>query len=321
MEVEAFTAVEAFTVAEAEAFTVAAVTGNFRFQHSLKTTDDTENQLMRTTNIKTGRLGSGLAGLIASAVFLLVMVGYAGISFAQTSQPKTFSSPAEACNALFQALQNGDEQGLEAILGVGREITSSNDEVEDKLERERFSQKYQEMHRLVREPDGRTVLYIGAENWPFPIPLVSKNGVWYFDSDTGKQEILFRTIGENEATAIQVCNEFATVRKQRATTKSGDDPIAGYAQTLVSVSTANAGKTADATHEIEPSFFQGYYFQIRNNNGSIALVAYPVKYRSSGVMTFIVTQDGVVYERDLGPETATVAPRVRTRGSSWHEAE
>ena len=83
-----------------------------------------------------------------------------------------------------------------------KEVTSSSDDVEDKLEREQFSRKYQEMHRLVQEPDGSTLLYIGAENWPFPIPLVSKNGAWHFDSETGTQEIKFRRIGENEATAI-----------------------------------------------------------------------------------------------------------------------
>ena len=83
-----------------------------------------------------------------------------------------------------------------------KEVTSSSDDVEDKLEREQFSRKYQEMHRLVQEPDGSTLLYIGAENWPFPIPLVSKNGAWHFDSETDTQEIKFRRIGENEATAI-----------------------------------------------------------------------------------------------------------------------
>ena len=88
------------------------------------------------------------------------------------------------------------------ILGCGKDVISSNDAVEDKLEREQFIQKYREMHRLVREPEGRTVLYIGAENWPFPIPLASKSGAWYFDADAGKQEILFRRIGENET----ICN-------------------------------------------------------------------------------------------------------------------
>jgi hypothetical protein len=275
---------------------------------------------MSTRNIKIGILRSRLAIIVALAAFPLLEVGYARIGFAQTSGPKTFSSPGDACNALFQAVKNDDEQAVGAILGADKEVTSSSDAMEDKLEHERFSQKYQEMHRLVREPNGTTVLYIGAENWPFPIPLIDKNGKWYFDSDTGKQEILFRTIGENEATAIQVCYAFATV-KQGGTRESGDDPIAGYAQNLVSISTANAGKTADATQEKEPNLFQGYYFRIGKNDGRVALVAYPAKYRSSGVMTFIVTRNGVVYEKDLGPNTATVALRVKARNSSWHAAE
>src|SRR5437879_1673646 len=164
----------------------------------MKTTNNLENQLMRIRNIKIATLGSRLAKIAALAVLPLLVVGYARIASAQTSEPKTFSSSAEASNALFQAVKNDDEQAVGAILGAGKEVTSSSDEVEDKLERERFSQKYQEMHRLVREPDGSTVLYIGAENWPFPIPLVSKNGAWFFDSKTGTQEIRLRRIGENE---------------------------------------------------------------------------------------------------------------------------
>jgi hypothetical protein len=261
--------------------------------------------------------------MAALAVLQLLVVGYARIASTQTSEPKTFSSSAEASNALFQAVKNDDEQAVGAILGAGKEVTSSSDEVEDKLERERFSQKYQEMHRLVREANGTTVLYIGAENWPFPIPLVSKNSVWHFDSDTGQQEILFRTVGENEATAMQVCYAFAAAKKQGGTRESGDDPVAGYAQSLVSISTTNAGKTADATPEKQPSLFQGYYFRTVKNNGRIALVAYPAKYRSSGVMTFVVTRVGVVYEKDLRTNTARVAPDLKQHSpdSSWHAVE
>src|ERR1700692_1955509 len=165
---------------------------------------------MRTNNMKLEALETftvKLAYRFASAVLLLfllsllLVVGFAKSSFAQEAQPKTFASAGVAANALFEATQKQDEHALEAILGAGKEVTSSSDEVEDKLERERFSQKYEEMHRLVREPDGSTVLYIGAENWPFPVPLLSKNGEWYFDSETGTQEILFRRIGENEAVA------------------------------------------------------------------------------------------------------------------------
>jgi hypothetical protein len=288
---------------------------------------------MRTTNMKVGKFKLRLAS-VALAVLPLLAVGSAGSSFAQTSKPKTFSSPGEAANAVFQAVQKEDEQTLEAIFGAGKEVTSSSDEVEDKLERERFAQKYQEMHRLIREPDGSTVLYIGAENWPFPIPLVSKNGAWSFDPDTGRREILLRRIGENEVMAIQVCNAVAMAKKQGQTTAAGDDPIGQYAQSLVN---GNADNSARGTVDREDPFY-GYNFRIVTANsvagtksivsrgkkaGGLVLVAYPAEYRSSGVMTFIVTKNGTVYERDLGPDTTKIAADVKERrpASSWHKAE
>jgi hypothetical protein len=266
-----------------------------------------------------------LAWLFGATVLLLLLVGllllvagFAESSFAQESQPKKFASAGGATNALFEAAQKEDEQALEAILGAGKEVTSSSDEVEDKLEREQFTKKYQEMHRLVREADGSTVLYIGAENWPFPIPLVSKNGEWYFDSKSGMEEIRFRRVGENEATAVQVCNAFAAAKKQSETKdKSDDDPVSLYAQSLIS-----AGTTNSDSHE--SSLFHGYYFRIVTGNSPVkkkaglALVAYPADYRSSGVETFIVTQDGAVYGKDLGPNTTTAAPSIKARNSSWH---
>src|SRR5258705_3854369 len=204
-----------------------------------------ENPIMRTTNLITktsSRLR--LSWMAAVSVLALLVGASAQWSLAQNSGPKTFASPGEASNALFQAVQDEDEEAVERILGAGKEVTSSSDEIEDKLERERFSQKYQEMHRLVREPDGSTVLYIGAENWPFPIPLVSKNGAWFFDSDTGTQEILFRTVGENETTAIQVCHEVAKAKQAIDTQTPGDDSIRKYVQSLVSGGTASAPRTA-----------------------------------------------------------------------------
>jgi Protein of unknown function (DUF2950) len=286
---------------------------------------------MRTNNMQLEALTVRFAWGFASIVFLLLLVvfllfvaGLAGSSFAQESQPRTFSSPGEASDALFQAGQKEDEPALEAILGAGKEITSSSDEEEDKLEREQFSKKYQEMHRLVQEPDGSVVLYIGAENWPFPIPLASKNGAWYFDSETGKQEILFRRIGENETTAIEVCEEFAIAKNARAAKYVSYDPITQFAENLTS---------ADAGIDKETSPFHGYYFRIvsqdsasevnghSNSKGKLMLVAYPAEYRSSGVMTFVVTWRGVVLEKDLGTETTTVAPQMKVRtGSSWHLA-
>ena len=286
---------------------------------------------MRTDNMKLEELETfivRLAGGFASTIHVLLLLGslmaggFAKSSFAQESHPRTFSSPADASDALFQAAQKRDEAALEAIFGAGKEVTSSSDEEEDKLEREQFSQKYQEMHRLVREPDGSTVLYVGAENWPFPIPLISKNSEWYFDSDRGKQEILFRRIGENEDTAIQVCEEFALAKNAADAKADSQDPITRFAQTLASAGPTGTDKEANPFH--------GYYFRIvaqassdvsTRGKKSLRLVAYPVEYQSSGVKTFVVTQKGIVFEKDLGPETTTVAPQMKARsGSSWHPA-
>src|SRR5213594_3833070 len=219
-----------------------------------------EKEIMRTTNLtpKTSARPR-LIWMVALAVSALLTLGYARLSFGQRSEPKTFSSPGEASNALFQAVKNEDEQALEAILGAGKEVTSSSDEVEDKLERERFVQKYQEMHRLVGEPDGTTVLYIGAENWPFPIPLVSRKGRWHFDARTGTREIMFRRIGADEVTAIEVCRAAVQANEQNGTTRS-DDPIIQYAATLVSAERAKSGTMNRATPDDEP--FHGYHFVV-----------------------------------------------------------
>jgi len=280
---------------------------------------------MHTNNMKLETFKVKLAWVFASAVLLLLLVGllllvagFAESSFAQEVEPKTFTSAGEASNALFEAAQKEDEPALEAILGAGKEVTSSSDEVEDKLEREQFSKKYQEMHRLVLEPDGSTVLYIGAENWPFPIPLISKNGAWYFDSKSGKEEIKFRRVGENEATAIEVCEEFAITNKEQEAKPASYDPITQFAQDLVSAGTTNADSNASSP-------FHGYYFRLVKGDSAVEtkvkLVAYPADYRSSGVKTFIVSRHGVVYERDLGPDTGTVAPNLKARTSSWHVVE
>jgi hypothetical protein len=277
---------------------------------------------MRTENFRVQTFRSRFAGMVAMAVFPMLLAGWARPVFAQTSATRTFSSAGEACHALFQAAQKSDERELEAILGTEKQLISSGDEIEDKLEREQFSQKYQEMHRLVREADGNTVLYIGAENWPFPIPLVSTNGAWHFDSDAGKNEILFRTIGENEATAILVCDDFASARKQHNASESANDPVAVYAQSLIFLTNASASKTT-GDPEKTSHLFHGYNFQAGKDTARVALIAYPAKYRSSGVKTFLVTKSGVVYEKDLGADTNTVAPRIRGNmpDSSWHRAE
>jgi hypothetical protein len=269
-----------------------------------------KNEIMRTIDRKpVARRLPLVAGLA-----VLLLLGYTQRSFAEKSAPKSFSSPAEACHALHQALRSGDEKELEAILGAGKEVTTVGDHAEDKQEREHFIQKYQEMHRLVKEPDGTTVLYIGAENWPFPIPLVAKNGRWYFDSQTGRQEILFRRVGENEAAAIQVCRTLPTFKNQPKVS-ADDDPISQYAHRIATSNSTTSDTSARATLEQKP--FHGYYFRTLKGQQGPAVVAYPAEYRSSGVLTFMLTPTGL-YERDLGPNTTRLARNIKEQpGSGW----
>jgi Protein of unknown function (DUF2950) len=267
-----------------------------------------------------------LAWLVASAVSVLLLAGGARWSRAEESGTKTFSSAAEACQALFHAVRHDDAQALEAILGPA--LISSGAESESKLERQRFDAKYCEMHRLVREPDGTTVLYVGAENWPFPVPLVAESRGWRFDTEAGQREILLRRVGHDEATAARVSEALGRRTKDRKAGATSDDPITHYAERLLAP--ADAGPTAE-----QP--FHGYYFRAvtkgrgtsaattgRGHAGGkksrgLAFVAYPADYRSSGVMTFVVTDDGAVYEKDLGADTATVARGLNERpASGWH---
>jgi Protein of unknown function (DUF2950) len=260
----------------------------------------------------------GLAILIASCT---------GSSFAQKAPQQTFPSAEAASHALFLAAQSANEQAVVQILGGSKELVSSGDEAEDKLDREQFVQKYQRMHRLVRGSDGTTLLYIGAENWPFPVPLVSRANVWYFDAQSGAQEIRFRRVGENEYIAIAACHEMVQASKQPGSNTSEVDPVAQYARTLINVESVKTGR-APASGKAVLGPFHGYYFtsliaQPRRENGpsagGFAVLAYPARYRSSGVMTFLVTQDDVVYETDLGPNTVDIAKAMTT--SNWHVSQ
>src|SRR5580698_3765981 len=150
-----------------------------------------------------------------AAITILLAALAATRSMAQQPRQTTFASAEDAGTALVTAAQNNDEKVMLDILGTdGKQIVSSGDDAEDAQNRANFVQKYQEMHRLVKEPDGTTTLYIGAENWPTPIPLINKGNSWYFDTEAAKQEILFRRIGRNEMSAIRVCQELAAAQKE-----------------------------------------------------------------------------------------------------------
>src|SRR5205809_5648437 len=174
-------------------------------------------------------------------------------ALAEQSAAQTFPSPTDASQSLFQAVQSNNEQAITNILSGPTELTSSRDEGQDRADREIFVQKYQEMHRLHREADGSVTLYIGAENWPFPISLVEKNGAWHFDSDAGLKEVLFRRIGENELTAIETCHEFiAAERQYRAKPNTADLDDSSPASLVAKVASGSTGG--------DPVLFHGYNF-------------------------------------------------------------
>jgi hypothetical protein len=298
----------------------------------------------------------GVAVVVAILIVPFLCLSVSAQQLGQT----TFSSCSQAVEALMTALQANDETTLLKILGPdGKDIVSSGDAAQDRENREQMVQKYKQMHRLVNEPDGTTTLYIGAENWPTPIPLEHKNGSWYFNTPAGKEEILYRRVGRNELSAIQVCRELVDAEKEYYGQAHDGESGNQYAQKLASDTgkhdglywQASAGEgespigpmlataTVGSSSAQKPEPFHGYYFRIlrEEKNGrraesylvdgkmtrGFAFVAYPAEYRSSGVMTFIVDQDGIVYEKDLGPHTSEIADKITAydRDSSWRKAD
>jgi hypothetical protein len=267
---------------------------------------------------------SGRARSVMVPLALLAMLitsgAYPGLA-EQSAQ--TFRSPAEASQTLFQAVQSNNEPAITKILGGPTELTSSHEEGQDKVDRELFVQKYQEMHRWGRDADGSLTLYIGAENWPFPIPLVEKNGAWHFDPDAGLKEVLYRRIGENELAAITTCHEFVAA-EMHYRAKSDTADLEGSSPTSL-VAKAASGSTGG-----DPVLLHGYYFKLLathpangKKTGGFAVIAYPAEYRSSGVMTFIVTKKDVVYEKDLGSNTSALASAMAAfhKGATWRATD
>src|SRR6266852_6305454 len=149
-------------------------------------------KMTNTINLRVQKFsGSVRSAMIPFAMLAMWATNGAYPGLAQASAQPTFQSTAEASQTLFQAVQSNNEAAIAKILGGTTELTSSRDPGQDKVDRELFVQKYQEMHRLGRDADGSVTLYIGVENWPFPIPLVATNGAWRFDPDGGVQEVTF----------------------------------------------------------------------------------------------------------------------------------
>src|SRR6266498_1421426 len=252
-----------------------------------------------------------IAAAICLATGTLMIAAYARLSSADAAAgPETFASVQQAAGALYVAVRNDDEDALTRILGAGKDTVLSSDPAQDRVDRDQFVEKYREMHRIVHEPDGSDVLYVGAENWPFPFPLIADNGAWHFDSDAGVQQLLLRRIGANELAAIATCRALAARAQQ---VQSIDRPAA------LPVGAADAARVANADDGGVP--VHGYYFrELRdappsNDNtvvrAPLRVIAYPERYQVTGVMTFAVDGDGIMYEGDLGSETVPFAKQLR----------
>jgi hypothetical protein len=266
-------------------------------------------------------------------------------SLAEPPKGKAFRSPADAAATLYAAARRNDEAELMVIFGPGCKdiVRWGNDPKLREERRTEFADKYDQMHRLVKEPDDTVALYVGAENWPLPVPIVEYNGKWYFDTQAGRQELLYRRIGRNEMESLQVSNALVDAEKEyysgahNYTTlfvSSGDShnalywPTSGSEQkSPIGPYLAHAGLNGSSTDGLEP--YHGYYYRIlltRNtagNGSAFAVLAFPAEYRSSGVMTFFVDENGNAYEKDLGPNTAEAAKQISSAAtdSTWHKVE
>ncbi len=264
--------------------------------------------------------------------------------------PKGFDTPQQAADALIKAAGDFNVPELLAILGPdGHDLVESADPVEDKNNAQAFAREAAAKNsiQIAKSNPNRATLIVGTEEWPAPIPIVKKTGKWYFNTKEGRQEILFRRIGANELDAITVCRGYVSAQKEYAAEIHDDSGVNQYAQEILSTPGKHDGlywKNADGTprgpigeavadalaegYTAGKGGFHGYYFKILKGqgptapNGAInyviegvmiggfALVAVPAEYRVTGVKTFIVNYDGVVYQKDLGPDSLEIVKKM-----------
>ena len=259
---------------------------------------------------------------------------------------KTFSTPKEAADALVQAAANFDVPSLKEILGPGSEdLVSSEDAVQDKNRAAEFVAKAREKTSVSVDPRNpeRAALLAGNDNWPLPIPIVRMNGKWRFDTKAGREEILLRRIGANELDVIQICRGYVEAQKQYAEEKHDGVEANQYAQRIISTPGKQDGlawqnsdgswggpvgegvaKALAQGYSNRSQPYHGYFFKILKGQGpaaplgkmdfvvngamigGFALAAAPAEYRVTGVKTFIVSYEGTVYQKDLGPDTLNI---------------
>jgi hypothetical protein len=300
---------------------------------------------------------------LAAAVLVVMGLTFAGMAAGATGKQKVFATPEEAVKAAITAARNNDDKELIAIFGPSaKDLIFSGDPVADKQRREKFLKLYDEKNSLVSEKGGM-VIVIGANEWPFPIPLVKKGDAWSFDTAKGRQEILNRRIGDNELSTIQTMLAIVDAQREYAMKAISREGIAEYAQKFMSdpgkknglywetkegeepsplgPAIAQAKKEGYKKSGSKPSPLHGYYFRMLKGQGKqapegafdyivrgkqingFAVVAFPAAYGNSGVMTFIVNQDGVLYQKDLGKSTPKTAQAMKRfdPDKSWKRIE
>jgi len=294
--------------------------------------------------------GTGVA-LLAIAALLVT-------GCARMDDHASFDSAEAAVSALAAALERDDTAGLRQLFGPGsEELLSSGDAVQDKSDRVAFVAALNQSHSLVEDGADAKTLVIGAQEWPFPIPVVKRDGRWHFDGSQGADELVYRRVGANELGAIAVARGFVSAQMEYAAEGHDGDAAGIYALKLISDQGLHNGLYWPAANDEAPSPagpfvaaaaaegyrsgerqpYHGYYYRMlyrqgTNANGGardyfrnglltegFALVAWPADYQVSGVMTFIVGQDGVVFQKDLGENTAATAAAMESfdPDSSW----
>lgn len=280
----------------------------------------------------------------------------------QTGQP-TFATPEEAIHAVGDAAAHNDTAAMLKLFGpAGKDLVESGDDAGTREDRANFVRMLHEKMQIERDPTNpnRVTFAVGTEDWPFPVPLArDKAGKWYFDAAQGKMEVLARRIGRNELNAVEVCRGYVEAQMAYANVDRDADGNLEYAQRIVSSPgkqdglywegepgnlvpksfAAAAEAVAEAGKKSEP--YHGYHYRILKAQGpaaeggavnyvvkgemigGFALVAWPDEYGVSGVKTFIVNHRGIVYEKDLGPTTATLARQMTqfNPDKTWHPVD
>lgn len=306
----------------------------------------TSSMKKSSLNGRHSRLLSAVSAVACSCLLLLLCatprIGARG-STPPPEKARAFASPDEAADALVAAAEQFDEAALKDILGPDSyDIVHTGEPVRDKQTAAEFAALARAKKGISTDPRNprRAFLQIGEDDWPFPVPLVKQGGTWSFDAKAGRQEILYRRIGQNELDAIQICRGYVEAQHDYALKPREGYDVNQYAQKIVSTPGTQDGlawQNPDGTwggavgekfaRALEKGFggkdqpFHGYYFKVLKGQGpaaplgeldyvvkgvmigGFALVAAPAQYRVTGVKTFMVSQDGVVYEQDLGPHS------------------